>query len=353
MSPIPVPSNSVLPPGSLILVTGITSFVGGHVADQLLKRGFRVRGVVRDLSKAEWLEDRFEKDYGKGTYEVAHVPDLSVKGALDESMKDVSGVVHLATTLLFGPSTPDEFILPTVAFAMNALESADRSPSVARFVFCSSTASAAMVPPNTHITVTKGMFNETAIEASRRPPPYDPSHAMVSYSASKALAEKAIFQYIAEHPDSRLTVNIVLPEFNSGVPLSVEHQGYPTSAGNLKAVFEGDYTTAKFFPPLHYIHVVDDALLHIAALLHPGAKSERIFSAHQSKNMNTTLALFRRLYPERRFMEDDPTEGENLAVYAEKPRATELLRWMGKDEWTGMEESFKELADSLILVESV
>lgn len=192
------------------------------------------------------------------------------------------------------------------------------------------------------------MFNEAAIEASRAPPPYSPSHVMTSYSASKALAEKAILKYISEHPDSKLTVNIVLPEFNSGVPLSVEHQGYPTSVGNLKATFEGDYMRAKFFPPLFYIHVVDDALLHIAGLLHPGVKSERIFGAVEPKNLNTTLALFRRLYPHRQFMEDDPTEGENWAVHQENTRAEELLRWMGKDGWTSMEESFKEVSDSLI-----
>jgi nucleoside-diphosphate-sugar epimerase len=37
----------------LVLVTGISGFLGGHVALELLRQGFRVRGSVRDLSKAD------------------------------------------------------------------------------------------------------------------------------------------------------------------------------------------------------------------------------------------------------------------------------------------------------------
>jgi len=90
MPSIPTPADSALPSGSLVVVTGVTAFVGAHVANQVLERGFRVRGLVRDVRMAAWLEERFGSEYGRGTYEVAHVPDLSVWGALNESMQDVS-----------------------------------------------------------------------------------------------------------------------------------------------------------------------------------------------------------------------------------------------------------------------
>lgn len=36
-----------------VLVTGATGFVAGHLIQQLLMRGYKVRGTVRDLSKPE------------------------------------------------------------------------------------------------------------------------------------------------------------------------------------------------------------------------------------------------------------------------------------------------------------
>lgn len=45
------------------MVTGVTGFVGSHVAKALLERGYRVRGTVRDLEKAAWLVNNIFKDY--------------------------------------------------------------------------------------------------------------------------------------------------------------------------------------------------------------------------------------------------------------------------------------------------
>jgi nucleoside-diphosphate-sugar epimerase len=36
-------------PNELVLVTGIGGYVASHVADQLLKAGYKVRGTVRSL----------------------------------------------------------------------------------------------------------------------------------------------------------------------------------------------------------------------------------------------------------------------------------------------------------------
>ena len=37
----------------LVVLTGISGFLGGHVALELLKQGFAVRGSVRDLGRAD------------------------------------------------------------------------------------------------------------------------------------------------------------------------------------------------------------------------------------------------------------------------------------------------------------
>ena len=78
---------SALPKGSLVLVTGANGFIASHVVDQLLQAGFNVRGTVREAAKADWLKEYVVEKYGKGRFEVAVVPDMSVKGAFDEAVK--------------------------------------------------------------------------------------------------------------------------------------------------------------------------------------------------------------------------------------------------------------------------
>jgi nucleoside-diphosphate-sugar epimerase len=85
MSPTSVPASAVLKPGSLILITGVTGYIGAHLADQLLLRGYKVRGVVR--KPAEWLLQIFDSRYGKGNFETWFVADLTDEEALSKAMQ--------------------------------------------------------------------------------------------------------------------------------------------------------------------------------------------------------------------------------------------------------------------------
>lgn len=50
--------------GSSNLVTGISGYIGSHVADQLLQAGYYVRGTVRDETKGKWVKELFAEKYG-------------------------------------------------------------------------------------------------------------------------------------------------------------------------------------------------------------------------------------------------------------------------------------------------
>lgn len=88
MSPtitVSVPDSAVLKPGSLILITGVLGYIGAHLADQLLLRGYKVRGVVR--KPADWLLKIFDSKYGKGNFETWFLADLTDEEGLSKAMQ--------------------------------------------------------------------------------------------------------------------------------------------------------------------------------------------------------------------------------------------------------------------------
>ena len=74
-------------PGSLILVTGVTGLIGGHVANSFLEAGYKVRGTTRSRSKGQWTIDYFEKTFGPGRYELIEVADMETPEAYTEALK--------------------------------------------------------------------------------------------------------------------------------------------------------------------------------------------------------------------------------------------------------------------------
>jgi GDP-mannose 4,6 dehydratase len=80
----------------IVLVTGISGFIGSHVADQFLEAGYRVRGTARVVSKVDSIKKALELKHGEGRLEVVAVPDMTIDGAFDEAVKgtmiDSSGI---------------------------------------------------------------------------------------------------------------------------------------------------------------------------------------------------------------------------------------------------------------------
>lgn len=80
-------SVSVIPMGATILVTGITGYLGSHVADQILTAGYRARGLVRSKQRSQWLKDVFGERYGEDQIELVEVASYIHDGALDDAVK--------------------------------------------------------------------------------------------------------------------------------------------------------------------------------------------------------------------------------------------------------------------------
>jgi nucleoside-diphosphate-sugar epimerase len=227
-----------------------------------------------------------------------------------------------------------------------ALEASAKTPSLKRFVQTSSSSAAAFGRVNETYDLTPETWNDSAVAESEKPGPYGAERAVSNYAASKTLQEKSLWKYMEEKKPN-FVANAVLPDFNVGKIINVEKQGYPSSAGLIKAAFEGNMEYALLVGPQHGIDVQDCALLHVAALLSPDAKSERIFGYAYPKNWTTTIQHFRELYPERSFVDAPKDEAEDKANVTAKPRAEELLKWISGKGWTSYRDSIKLVTDTL------
>lgn len=70
--------------GSLIVVSGVTGFIGSHVADQILAAGYKVRGTTRNAHNGAWVEVYFKNKYGSDNFELSEVPDMAAENAFDQ-----------------------------------------------------------------------------------------------------------------------------------------------------------------------------------------------------------------------------------------------------------------------------
>jgi nucleoside-diphosphate-sugar epimerase len=87
---------------NLVLVTGASGYVAGHCVLKLLERGYRVRGTLRSLSRADevrqWLtRARRGVDPGDALSFVA--AELTEKAGWGPTMEGVGYVLHVASPI--------------------------------------------------------------------------------------------------------------------------------------------------------------------------------------------------------------------------------------------------------------
>jgi len=117
----------------LIALTGATGFLGSHIADVLLSRGFAVRAAVRKTSNTRWID-------GKDMETM--VVDLADAASCDHFLKGSQGLIHCAGAT--SATSEEQYRQANVVTTENLLNRAqlawagmDSSPA---FVFISSMA---------------------------------------------------------------------------------------------------------------------------------------------------------------------------------------------------------------------
>jgi dihydroflavonol-4-reductase len=119
-------------PRRVALVTGATGFIGSHLVEALLARGWRVRCLVRKTSVLKWIP----------TDDVSLINgDVALGGEdLERAVRNVSVVFHLAGLTSAGDDSA--YITVNVEGTRNVVTAMQKSARESLLVFCSSLAAA-------------------------------------------------------------------------------------------------------------------------------------------------------------------------------------------------------------------
>jgi nucleoside-diphosphate-sugar epimerase len=207
---------AVSPPAK-VLVTGANGYLATWVLKKYLEAGYSVRGTVRSLSKGAFLKDKFAH-YGD-RFELVVVEDITRDGAFDEVVKDVDAIAHTASPFHYKSTNPDgmsdflwililfgaqdtayiELIIPAVQGTTSILNSALKHGNfLKRFILTSSVAAIREDKDTTVPRVfTESNWNDLAVEAVKTKG--STVGPFTIYPASKTLAEKAAWEFVAAH----------------------------------------------------------------------------------------------------------------------------------------------------------
>ncbi|KAI1409921.1 NAD(P)-binding protein [Hypoxylon sp. FL1857] len=336
-------SNPTIPQGSTVLVTGANGLIASHVIDQLLAAGYNVRGTVRDLKKSAWLKPLFASRHPSNHLELVQVSDLGAPGAWDGAVKGVAGIAHVAGGARLSIQDIDKELQEELPWHISLLQAAKNEPSVKSFAYTTSAWAAWTPDASKKVKLTEWSWNDHALQVARSNASPE-EKGITPFMAFKTLLEQRLWDWVKKEKPS-FAFNSILPETVIGEVLDPKNQGYPSTCGMVKWIFDGiNLEIVRGIPPQWHVDTRDTGLLYVAALITPGVNGERLYGFGDRYSWPKVAEILKKLYPQK----DIPTLEGSGWDQTEVPneRALELLRGLGQTRWTTFEESVAALAKS-------
>lgn len=244
--------------GDTVLVTGISGFLGGHAALDLLLKGFTVRGSLRSMARA----DEIRAGLAQAGADVSRLEfcalDLLRDDGWSAAVEGCRYVQHTASPfVLTMPKDENDLIRPAVEGTRRAVRSALEG-GVEHLVITSSVA--AIDGGHKHYDRELGPTDWTDIDGPR----------VTAYTKSKTLAEREAWTLV-EQVGARTRLSMI----NPGTMLGPLHSDDPgTSAVVIQRMLQG---AMPMLPNLilPYVDVRDVAEAHVAAMTAPMASGTR------------------------------------------------------------------------------
>lgn len=264
-----------------VLVTGASGFLAAHIIQQLYAKGYTVIGTVRSDAKGEFLV----KQYPEFKYEI--VKDVSVDDAFDhvfQAHPDVDYVLHTASPFHFNGTDPEkDLVIPAVNGTLSALKAAKKyGANVKKVVVTSSFAAMVQIPVirDSSFVYTEKTWSNLTRETSV-------ANAYLGYFGSKALAEKAAWEFLeTEKPNFAITT-IQIPYVWGPTINDIGVETMNTSNGiilDLITPREGD---RDWDMDCYWIDVRDAAATHLIGMTESGLDNKRCFSVAGVANLQS------------------------------------------------------------------
>lgn len=252
-----------------VLLTGISGFLGSHVALQLLEAGYKVRGSLRSLNRSDEVRDTLSK-HGANTDNLEFVTlDLLSDKGWDEAMEGARYLQHTASPFVTEmPTDKMELITPAVDGTTRAINAA-LGAKIERIVL---TSSMAAIMYGHDRARTKPFSEADWTDANS-------SHAN-AYVQSKTLAEQQAWA-LMEATSRRDNLTTINPSFILGPILNED----PGTSGKIIARLLGGSIPAA--PRLSFpcVDVRDVAALHVLAMTSQSAAGKRFATSANPLSM--------------------------------------------------------------------
>jgi dihydroflavonol-4-reductase len=254
-----------------VFVTGASGFIAKHILRELLERGYEVRASVRSEKRKVELEGLFPD----AALEFAML-DLNRDDGWDGALRGCDVLIHTASPFpLAEPKNPEDLIRPAVDGTLRAMRAA-KNAEIKRVILTSSCAAI-------YKQADKPKMQPS--DETNWTSPGDPS--VGAYEASKTLAEKAAWDFVADHPDIALTT--INPGAVFGPPMDTR---FGSSLELVEQLMTGKVPMA---PPMDMVavDVRDVARMHVAAIELEATRGERFAAVSGTHRLLELAAMLK------------------------------------------------------------
>ncbi|KAE8354941.1 flavonol reductase [Aspergillus coremiiformis] len=243
----------------LILITGVTGFIGSHTALAALRSNYRLRITIRREHQSQMLQRTFGNFEEQVEFVV--IPDLEIPGCFDAALRDVTYVLHLASPMA---GREGSLIDPTRKGTLSVLESAMKTSSIQKVVIMQSVAS--FLPLENlkgDFTVTESNNIDFSIDSFQ----IDQHDGIVRYHAAKLAAYQATLDFINTR-NPRYDVVTLHPTYVFGRSL-LQNSAAEISGSNallFSALMTGNESSSIYWGQYLGVHISDVVDAQMAVL---------------------------------------------------------------------------------------